>query len=292
MLEKLDMAAIEYFQKLINLHDYKEDGSLSYCDTKNLELLLSRTQDIIENIKIAKENDNQRVLTKYCQYEDTNLTEISSAGFYDRRALFENCFYFLTQMKKQTVHFMENVSLIPGSITIDDKTEESTYTSIRSKFDSDNSDLDMYLDKLICVFYTYFDIGHHIINDAESIVYGFTLIAETAGKTEKVFYEYLRDVGILYSTFVVLDRLTQLQVELQEYERKKEYYLADNPEIPAASWLSNPRLLNLTNLETMLKEGIDTSEIRRFHLLIQRHLDYLETIRYLDPKGLKAAKKS
>ena len=171
MLNKLDFSAIYIAKDLLTLRDYKSDGVLSYCDTSKLELLITLTNLLIDNTKIALENKNTKVLYQYSKYENSQLIDMASADFYSKRIIFSRCFYFLTQLNKQHVHHTEDISLIPSvletyykndknfiwpnnkpTIIIDDLNEE-TIPLLRDKFDTNNDDADMYLDRLINVFY-------------------------------------------------------------------------------------------------------------------------------------------
>lgn len=282
MLENVDIYALEQSRELLSLHDYQNDGTLSYCDISKLQELLSLTDNVISKVIIALQYKNQRVLKKICQYNDVQLMDIASTEFYATRNLFSKCFYYLTQFIKQPVHYTENISLIPKVLIINNDVQESP-NSIRELFNKDNTDIDMYLDKLFMTFYHYYDYGHHIMNDADALTYSFSLLSATASVNEKVFYDFIKNIGVLYSSFVAYDRVQQLYKELNTYEMEKEYYIAEHPVYPSASWLNDPRRSNLKDLKTLLENNIDDAKDRRLKQIIQRHIDYLKTIRYLDP---------
>jgi len=282
MLENIDIYALENSKKILDLKDYKYDGTLSYCDFSDLEVLLKTTQDIIDKTIIARQNNNYPVLKRISAYTDNTLVRATAVNFYEERNLYSKCYYFLTQMKKMTIYNIENVSLIPETINLTGE-EDNVLLNIRDLYKDNNADVDMLFDKIIMTFYKYFHTGQILINDGEMFTYAYSLMSETCTPREKIFYNYLKNVGFLYSSFVVLDRIFQLQRELKYYEKQKEYYLAETQYIDASSWLSEPRLSNVKNLESMINEVFSETHLHRLILLIRKHIDYLDTVKNLNP---------
>lgn len=282
MLETIDMELLKSSKKFLNLKDYKIDGTLTYCDTTDLEYLLSETDKLIDKTITARLNNNWRVLTKISEYSDNTLVRGASVNFYEIRNLYSEIFYLIQLMKKQQVYYMNDISIIPKEIKIDNSILSKS-ENIAEIYSSDNADIDMLADKIFLTFYKYFHVGQIPMNDAEAVLYSFTLLSVTASIRDKVFYDFIKNVFFIYSTFICFDRLFQFKDSLKKYLREKEFYLSSTRKIETISWLSSPRKENIEFIYGLLEKGILESDYHRLILLIRKHISYIDTVKNLDP---------
>lgn len=283
MLENIDIETIRDSQKFFSLKDYKNDGTLSYCDISLFKDIIDLTNVVIDKTIRAREKKNWRVLNKIAQYEDDSIVRSSAVSFYRIRDLYSKAFYFVTQMKNQQIYHIPDVSIIPPGIRIDNDLETKNL-DIKEFLSGNSEDLDMFVDKLFAVFYKYFHIGQIFLNDLEILTYTYTLMSSTADPGDKVFYDFVKNSAYLCSVFILFDRLKQLKEALDLYDRTEAFYLSKMGKSNNVQWLIEPRLSNMKELKSFIREGLSSmSDCHRLIMLMNRHIAYIDTVKGLDP---------
>lgn len=285
MVTPIDTNALEKSKSLLSLKNYANDGTLTYCDISKLSRLLADTQQTIDVAIKAGEKNNLQVLNKLNNYNDDSYIISAASRFYNYRNAYSRIYYYLTQMAKHPVYKIGSISLIPKKIPIE-RHEYAAGTdldpmNIKKIFSEDNTDCDMAMDKLIITFYKYFNTAQFILNDADIFTYSYALLAATGNKINTQFYNFLKNIGFLYSMYVVFDRLFQLQDQLDQYKTDKVIIYGEQTKNVASSWATDPRKGNLEDIEQMLKETLYEYDRRLLDNIIQKHIDYLAIVKNL-----------
>lgn len=279
MLNNLDLNTINNTLDILDLKDYKFDGTLSYCDITDLSTMINNTRTLIEKVIIAKQKNNQVAMSTILGYPDNDLVRVAAAEFYDKRDLFSTVFYYVDEMKKQQVYYIPDGSIIPPKLPIT-KSKVFTKLDISDLYAKNNTDLDMLADKMLMVMFKYFHIGQILMNDMDLLTYSYALISAISSEEERKIYDCIKNITFLISTFVVIDRLLQLKEAVKYFNDKKEYYIAENTSY-SSSWILEPRKGNMEAL-TKLLEGVEERDKNRVILLINRHNLYLAKIKELN----------
>ena len=279
MLNNLDLNTLNNTLDILDLKDYKFDGTLSYCDITDLSTMINNTRTLIDKVIIAKQKNNQVAMSTILGYPDNDLVRVAAAEFYDKRDLFSTVFYYVDEMKKQQVYYIPDGSVIPPKLPIT-KSKVFTKLDISDLYAKDNTDLDMLADKMLMVMFKYFHIGQILMNDMDLLTYSYALISAISSEEEKKIYDCIKNITFLISTFVVIDRLLQLKEAVKYFNDKKEYYIAENTSY-SSSWILEPRKGNMEAL-TKLLEGVEERDKNRVMLLINRHNIYLAKIKELN----------
>ena len=279
MLNNLDLNTLNNTLDILDLKEYKYDGTLSYCDITDLSTMINNTRTLIEKVIIAKQKNNQVAMSTILGYPDNDLVRVAAAEFYDKRDLFSTVFYYVDEMKKQQVYYIPDGSIIPPKLPIT-KSKVFTKLDISDLYAKNNTDLDMLADKMLMVMFKYFRIGQILMNDMDLLTYSYALISAISSEEERKIYDCIKNITFLISTFVVIDRLLQLKEAVKYFNDKKEYYIAENTSY-SSSWILEPRKGNMEAL-TKLLEGVEERDKNRVMLLINRHNLYLAKIKELN----------
>lgn len=283
MLETIDLNILDSTKRFFDLKDYELDGNLSYCDISKLKPFLSNIQLIIDKVIRARINSNWKILNLFSNYREDSLTRAAAVNFYYLRDTFSLLYYYLTELKSQQIYYMPDISLIPEAIHIDDSKWSKKIADLKDLYSKDNADNDMLFDKITLVFQKYFKIAHIIMNDAEAITYSYSLLSAAGSIRDKYFYDFIKNVSFLYSTFIVFDRLNQLKEAIDFYERDRALFLTRTQKIDLNSWISEPRRSNVLIVKNILNERMQSSDYHRFLLLMDRHTDYIDRVKNLNP---------
>lgn len=279
MLNNLDLNTLNNTLDILDLKEYKFDGTLSYCDITDLSAMINNTRTLIEKVIIAKQKNNQVAMSTILGYPDNDLVRVAAAEFYDKRDLFSTVFYYVDEMKKQQVYYIPDGSIIPPKLPIT-KSKVFTKLDISDLYTKNNTDLDMLADKILMVMFKYFHTGQILMNDMDLLTYSYALISTISSEEERKIYDCIKNITFLISTFVVIDRLLQLKEAVKYFNDKKEYYIAENTSY-SCSWILEPRKGNMEAL-TKLLEGVEERDKNRVILLINRHNLYLAKIKELN----------
>lgn len=279
MLNNLDLNTLNNTLDILDLKEYKYDGTLSYCDITDLSTMINNTRTLIDKVIIAKQKNNQVAMSTILGYPDNDLVRVAAAEFYDKRDLFSTVFYYVDEMKKQQVYYIPDGSIIPPKLPIT-KSKVFTKLDISDLYAKDNTDLDMLADKMLMVMFKYFHIGQIFMNDMDLLTYSYALMSAISAEEERKIYDCIKNITFLISTFVVIDRLLQLKEAVKYFNDKKEYYIAENTSY-SSSWILEPRKGNMEAL-TKLLEGVEERDKNRVILLINRHNLYLAKIKELN----------
>lgn len=286
MLENIDITLLYRCKDFFDLKDYSLDGTFSYCDITDLKQLLNLTILIIEKTVLSKELNNKKALAKIAQYAENSLIRAAAVNFYAARTLFSQIFYLISELKQQNVYHIDEISIIPTSIKIDNNIFEKKYYDIAELYKNNNADNDMLMDKILKVFYKYFHTGQIVINDAEAVVYSFSLLSAVSSPRDKPIYDFVKNIAFLYSSFVIFDRLIQFRNSLDWYEKDKAVYLSKTQKIDITSWLVEPRKGNIEYLKKILNTTLNNNDYHRLLLLIKKHLNYLDSVKNINPNNI------
>ena len=279
MLNNLDLNTLNNTLDILDLKEYKFDGTLSYCDITDISTMINNTRTLIEKVIIAKQKNNQVAMSTILGYPDNDLVRVAAAEFYDKRDIFSTVFYYVNEMKKQQVYYIPDGNIIPPKLPIT-KSKVFTKLDISDLYAKNNTDLDMLADKMLMVMFKYFHIGQILMNDMDLLTYSYALISAISSEEERKIYDCIKNITFLISTFVVIDRLLQLKEAVKYFNDKKEYYIAENTSY-SSSWILEPRKGNMEAL-TKLLEGVEERDKNRAILLINRHNLYLAKIKELN----------
>lgn len=279
MLNNLDLNTLSNTLDILDLKDYKFDGTLSYCDITDLSTMINNTRTLIDKVIIAKQKNNQVAMSTILGYPDNDLVRVAAAEFYDKRDLFSTVFYYVDEMKKQQVYYIPDGSIIPPKLPIT-KSKVFTKLDISDLYAKNNTDLDMLADKMLMVMFKYFHTGQILMNDMDLLTYSYALMSAISSEEERKIYDCIKNITFLISTFVVVDRLLQLKEAVKYFNDKKEYYIAENTSY-SSSWILEPRKGNMEAL-TKLLEDVEERDKNRVILLINRHNLYLAKIKELN----------
>lgn len=279
MLNNLDLNTLNNTLDILDLKEYKYDGTLSYCDITDLSTMINNTRTLIDKVIIAKQKNNQVAMSTILGYPDNDLVRVAAAEFYDKRDLFSTVFYYVDEMKKQQVYYIPDGSIIPPKLPIT-KSKVFTKLDISDLYAKDNTDLDMLADKMLMVMFKYFHTGQILMNDMDLLTYSYALMSAISSEEERKIYDCIKNITFLISTFVVIDRLLQLKEAVKYFNDKKEYYIAENTSY-SSSWILEPRKGNMEAL-TKLLEDVEERDKNRVILLINRHNLYLAKIKELN----------